>query len=236
VNGGEHLRVAYLKEGRWWQRCIQELSGRGHAVAGADSVGALVEYQHRVDLLLMAIDGAGALQQFARLGCERRARTGAGGAVLILDQGAAASTRIAVLKAGADAVLPASAPVEEIEAHALALKRRCVQGSAAVELRFGPILLDLIFRRAWVDDSPVTLTPLQFQLLAYLIVHHDRVVSVAELKSAVFRAHYDEESAVVRNQINQLRSRLGSAGNVVRTVRCQGYALSATSRPHQSTL
>lgn len=91
---------------------------------------------------------------------------------------------------------------------------------------FGPIRLDLVAGYAEVAGSSVELQPKQFHLLAYLLQNAGRPVPSSELWQAVFRCRSPLCGSHVRRQIMELRRRLGSAGEMIRTTRA-GYILKA---------
>ena len=90
-----------------------------------------------------------------------------------------------------------------------------------------PVLFEL--RR---EGQRVPLEPQAFDVLTYLVEHHDRVVSKEELMDAVWGGRFVTESAVT-SRIKQVRRALGDTGSdqrVLRTVHGRGYHLVAQVR------
>lgn len=90
----------------------------------------------------------------------------------------------------------------------------------------GPLDLDVDRHRAIVADAPVPLSPLEMRLLAYLVIHRDRVCTRAELLTEVwgYRAGVVTRAADVH--VTRLRDKLGSAASLIVTIRGMGYRLS----------
>lgn len=74
----------------------------------------------------------------------------------------------------------------------------------------------------FVDDAAIPTTRLEFDLLAYLVRHADRVVSSKELFEAVIGAVYAPRSGLLRVHVAHLRRKLGNAAVALRTVRGRG--------------
>ncbi len=80
--------------------------------------------------------------------------------------------------------------------------------SAAPRWTFGPFTLDLANACLWRGAEAVALPPKAFDVLHYLAVHPDRLVTKDELLDAVWPATAVSD-AVVRVAIGALRKALG---------------------------
>ncbi len=103
-------------------------------------------------------------------------------------------------------------------------------------IQVGPIRVDLQRREAAVSDQPLLLTPTEFDTLAYLMRHADRVVSCRELVRAVHGYDTTEHEArpIMRVHIHRLRQKIESDSEHperLLTVRAAGYMLVAEPRP-----
>ena len=103
-------------------------------------------------------------------------------------------------------------------------------------IQIGPISVDLQRREARYADQPLVLTPTEFDTLAYLVQHADRVVSCRELVRAVHGYDTTENEArpIMRVHIHRLRQKIEpNAEHPERllTVRAAGYMLVAEPRP-----
>jgi len=103
----------------------------------------------------------------------------------------------------------------------------------------GPIRVDLQRREAFVSEQPLVLTPTEFDTLAYLVQHPDRVVSCRELVRAVHGYDTTEHEArpIMRVHIHRLRQKIETDPEHperLLTVRAAGYMLSIEPRPRRS--
>ena len=80
-------------------------------------------------------------------------------------------------------------------------------------------------RRIWRDTHELTLTPLAWDVLLYLVDHPQRLVTAEELLEQFWQGALSEQSAV-RKTISQLRHALGDVidrPKYIKTIRGQGY-------------
>jgi len=106
-------------------------------------------------------------------------------------------------------------------------------------VQVGPIGVDLQRREAQVSGQPLVLTPTEFDTLAYLVQHADRVVSCRELVRAVHGYDTTEHEArpIMRVHIHRLRQKIEpdpERPERLLTVRAAGYMLVAEPRPHRA--
>lgn len=141
--------------------------------------------------------------------------------VMILTALGSVSDRVAGLDAGADDYLIKPFEIEELLARMRALLRR----STAPIRSVGPLRVDLRRRRVWADGRVVELTAREFDLLAHLVDAEGEVLSRARLLAAVWATDHDPGTNIVEVHISRLRTKLGTAGMVVETVRGCGYRL-----------
>lgn len=91
--------------------------------------------------------------------------------------------------------------------------------------RFGNYELNTQTRELSQDGLPIPLTPKAYAVLAYMLAHHERLVSRDELLEAIWPDTYVDDSAVKRN-IMAVRQAIGggSGGSGhIKTQRGQGY-------------
>jgi DNA-binding response OmpR family regulator len=108
--------------------------------------------------------------------------------------------------------------------------------TATGPLQVGPIRVDMQRREASVSGQSLVLTPTEFDTLAYLAQHVDRVVSCRELVRAVHGYDTTEHEArpIMRVHIHRLRQKIeADAEHPERllTVRAAGYMLVVEPRP-----
>jgi DNA-binding response OmpR family regulator len=99
--------------------------------------------------------------------------------------------------------------------------------SDPTSLAVGEINLDFKTRKVSRAGRSISLTAREFELLAYLMRHPDRVLTRAEILNAVWGYDYDPGTNVLDVYIGYLRRKLTEAdGEVpIETVRSAGYRL-----------
>ncbi|MEJ2658739.1 MAG: response regulator transcription factor [Desulfobacterales bacterium] len=85
-------------------------------------------------------------------------------------------------------------------------------------------------REVRVDDTPVTLTYTEFQVLSYLVRRPGWVFTRTQIVDAVRGDDYPVTDRSVDVQIVGLRKKLGSVGRFIETVRGVGYRFKETLR------
>jgi len=209
---------------------VEALRSPAHLVleaADARAARDVLTHQH-VDLMVLDLklpdqDG---LELIASL------RTHDSVPVLVVSGVSAVSERIAALRVGADDFVTKPVDPGELSARCGALLRRAALGggrrsSAASRYRGPGFTLDLDRRELMVDDAEVALTPIEFELLAYLVARGGQVVSREELGREVWHVPTDRNvTATVTEHVRRLRNKLGDGRggrNWLRTVRGIGY-------------
>jgi two-component system OmpR family response regulator len=84
---------------------------------------------------------------------------------------------------------------------------------------------------ASVNDQRLDLTPKEFQLLEYFLLHPEEVVRRTTLLEKVWDMHFDPDSNVVDVHVGNLRRKLIQAAGepLVATVRGVGFTLRSGS-------
>jgi two-component system alkaline phosphatase synthesis response regulator PhoP len=75
-------------------------------------------------------------------------------------------------------------------------------------LTFARLRIDPDARRAWKDDAPVDLTPIEFDLLYAMARHRGRVLSREQLIEQVWGYDYYGDDRVVDVHIGRLRKKI----------------------------
>lgn len=152
----------------------------------------------------------------------RRLRAGpqAGLPVLMLTARASEFDRVEGLEAGADDYLVKPFSAAELVARVRALLRRV---NPVRRFQIGGLVVDLDAARVSVDEREVQLTRREFELLAFLAGHPERVFTRSELLDRVWGEDFIGTERTVDQHVAQLRSRLGAAR--IETVRGRGYRL-----------
>jgi DNA-binding response OmpR family regulator len=146
--------------------------------------------------------------------------------ILMLTSRDATEDVVRGLDAGADDYLAKPFRFDELLARVRALHRR--GGAERLDvLRYGPVSLDRLRHSVTVADRPLDLTPKEFQLLEYFLLHPEEVVRRTTLLEKVWDMHFDPESNVVDVHVGNLRRKLTAAAGepLLATVRGVGFSL-----------
>lgn len=83
--------------------------------------------------------------------------------------------------------------------------------------------VDSLSREVTVNGSPVALTYTEFELLEYLITNKGLALSRDRILDSVWKYGYEGDARTVDTHIKKLRSKLGEAGELIKTIRGIGY-------------
>ena len=140
--------------------------------------------------------------------------------VLILTARGSWAERVDGIDAGADDYLPKPFRVEELLARLRSIVRRSA-GHASSVVFAGEITLDERQMKVSVCGVPISLSPLEYRLIAYLLRHRGRVVSQHELDENVYGQGEDHNSNALEVLIGRVRKKLGR--DLIETRRGFGY-------------
>jgi DNA-binding response OmpR family regulator len=149
--------------------------------------------------------------------------------ILLLTARGTVADRIAGLDEGADDYLVKPFALGELRARVRALLRRDTGSNHAV-LRSEGIELDAARHEVRVQDAPVELSPKEFALLRWFLLHPGEVHSAERLLEHVWDEHADPFTNTVRMTLSNLRRKLADAGvQPIETLPGLGYRLRAVS-------
>ncbi len=171
-----------------------------------------------LDLGLPSLDGLSILRRWREGGMLAP--------VLVLTARGTWSQRVEGIDAGADDYLAKPFAIEELLARLRALLRRS-GGHAAPVLSIGEVSLDPRQMRVFRDGCPVSLTPQEYRLVAYLMHNSGRVVPQSELAEHLQAEHYERESNAVEVLVGRTRRKLGNG--FIETRRGFGYSVPPAS-------
>lgn len=138
--------------------------------------------------------------------------------------------RVLGLELGADDYVPKPCTPRELTARVRAILRR-TQGAAAdmpQRLTVGPLTIWPQRRSAQWQDTPLTLTSTEYNLLEVLARNAGQVVSKADLSSQALGrplARFDRSIDVHISSIRQKLAQHGDSAALIQTVRGQGYQM-----------
>ncbi len=153
-------------------------------------------------------------------------REGRSTPILMLTSRDAVEDIVRGLDAGADDYLAKPFRFDELLARIRALLRRGGAERLAV-LQYGPLMLDRVKHSCNCDTRPMDLTPKEFQLMEYFLLHAEEVVRRTTLLEKVWDMHFDPESNVVDVHVGNLRRKIEEAAGrpLLATVRGVGFVL-----------
>jgi two-component system response regulator MprA len=172
-----------------------------------------------LDLGLPDISG---LEVARRVRSERREL-----AILMLTARDTVNDRVVGLDSGADDYLVKPFAYDELAARLRALARRSEGAARRTEPRLvaGPISLDEATRSVTIHDRPVDLSPREFSLLESLLRHPGQALSRDQLLDQAWPFGVAVTPNAVDAYVHYLRTKLGSEGDRIETVRGVGYRL-----------
>ena len=142
--------------------------------------------------------------------------------VLILTARGSWAERVDGIDAGADDYLPKPFRMEELLARIRSIVRRAA-GHASSLVEVGDFSLDERLMKVSVRGVPVTLSPLEYRLVAYLLLRRGRVVSQGELSENVYGQDDARDSNAIEVLVGRVRKKLG--GDLIETRRGFGYVV-----------
>jgi two-component system alkaline phosphatase synthesis response regulator PhoP len=162
--------------------------------------------------------------------CRDLRREGVNAPVLMLTARGEVVDRVVGLKLGADDYVQKNCEPVELMARIEALLRRAAGGLAAGPGRvvFGDVRVDLRSHEVTRKGKPVTLSPVEFRLLEYLIERHGAVVTREELLENVWSINGETISRTVDVHVAGLRKKIEADSRYPRfllTVKGAGYKL-----------
>ena len=132
------------------------------------------------------------------------------------------------LDLGADDYLVKPFGMMEMVSRIKAVLRRTGPKTPPV-LRLDGLSMDLMAHTVTAGGDPVSLTLKEFDLLRLFMENPGRVFTRDQLLAAVWETDYVGETRTVDVHIGTLRTKLGSYGDCIRTVRGLGYRMEGKS-------
>ena len=165
-----------------------------------------------LDLGLPGMDGLSVLKRWRSNGRKTP--------VLILTARGTWAERVDGIDAGADDYLPKPFRIEELLARLRSIVRRSA-GHASPTISVGDVTLDERLMKICVRGIPVSLSPLEYRLAAYLLMHRGRVITQQELSENIYGQDDAHDSNAIEVLIGRVRRKLGA--DVIETRRGFGY-------------
>jgi two-component system KDP operon response regulator KdpE len=131
--------------------------------------------------------------------------------IIVLTARSQENDKVAALDIGADDYLTKPFGTNELLARlrvALRHAIRAVQGSDEPAFTAGDLRVDLVYRKVFIGEKEIHLTPIEYQLLLMLIQYAGKVVTHRQLLHDVWGPAYVDESHYLRIYMRQLRHKL----------------------------
>jgi two-component system phosphate regulon response regulator PhoB len=133
--------------------------------------------------------------------------------------------RIVGFELGADDYITKPFSVREVVLRVRAILRRHGPADEKPREKVGPIRIDAEAYRCFVDGEEVSLTALEFRLLATFMSRLGRVQTREQLLSDVWSMSPEMQTRTVDTHVKRLREKLGSGRDLIETVRGIGYRM-----------
>ncbi|WP_395809430.1 response regulator transcription factor [Daejeonella sp.] len=173
-----------------------------------------------LDLGLPDLDGLKVLQEAKKLNPDA--------AYIILTARGNIEDRIVGLDLGADDYLPKPFSLLELQSRMQAISRRKFNLNTH-EILLGEFVVDLQKRMVSHQMNEIDLTRKEFDLLSYLLLHKNRVLTRMQLSEHIWGTFADDDydSNYIDVHIKNIRKKLGAFGQVewLETVRGVGYKI-----------
>ena len=186
------------------------LSGEGYEIkdvrSGEEAELELRERRYDLMLLDMNMPGMGGYET-----C-RTVRATSDIVIVMLTVRDSEEDKIAALDAGADDFITKPFSTPELLARIRAALRRSPMAPevAMQRVELGDTVVDFEARRVTARGKQLHLTPKEFDLLRYLILHPNRAIPHRELLQAIWGPDYGDETEYLRVFIKQLRKKVES--------------------------
>ncbi len=130
--------------------------------------------------------------------------------VMVLSVRASEAQKVQALDGGANDYVTKPFGIQEFLARVRALLRQVPQATAPeAALSFGPLTVDLAYRRVTLDGAEVALTRKEYALLAQLARHPGRVITQQQLLKDIWGPTHVEDSHYLRIVVAHVRQKLG---------------------------
>jgi len=201
-------RILVVDDEREIRRCLElSLEERGFTVIAAESgERALDLLQQRpadvaiIDLLLPGMDGLELTQKIRKWSTLP---------IIFLSAIGDDKIKVEALEHGADDYVTKPFSTEEVIARIRSVLRRVV-GSKDVNpvLTFSDLEIDFERRALHLSGEPIKLTPMEYELLKYMVQNAGRVLTRRMLLSAVWGPGHEDDTQSLRVLVRQLRKKI----------------------------
>ena len=133
--------------------------------------------------------------------------------------------RIVGFELGADDYLVKPFSLRELSLRVNSLLKRSKPSLSSEKVFLGDLEIDIAAHRVYLSNKEINLTKKEFELILHLIQRNGRVQTRDYLLNQIWGYTSDVTTRTVDTHIKRLRSKLGSYGSNIETVRSVGYRL-----------
>lgn len=130
--------------------------------------------------------------------------------IIVLSVKGEEKTKVEALDAGADDYVTKPFGIDELLARVRATLRRVPNEKAKTETKIevGDFLVNFETHQILVKNKEIYLTPKEFELLAYLIKNHGKVITHRTLLGAIWGGNFTEQTEYLRVFLGNLRKKI----------------------------
>jgi len=130
--------------------------------------------------------------------------------IIVLSVKGEEKTKVEALDAGANDYVTKPFGIDELLARVRATLRRVPNEKAKTETKIevGDFLVNLETHQILVKDKEIHLTPKEFELLAYLVKNHGKVITHRTLLGAIWGGNFTEQTEYLRVFLGNLRKKI----------------------------
>ncbi len=200
------LRVLVVDDERPIRRFLSSLLGNSCQVLEAETgvEGLQMAASHHPDLLILDLG----LPDQDGLEVLRRLREWSQIPVIVISVRDREEDKVAALDAGADDFLTKPFGANELLARIRAALRHASAPQAQSVYRDRDLMVDLVKREVRVEDSPIGLTPTEYDLLKALVQHAGKVLTHQQLIQTVWGGSGDADAHLLRVNVSNLRRKI----------------------------
>jgi two-component system KDP operon response regulator KdpE len=198
------------------------LESKGYTIREAENgtLGLQAAVFHKPDVILLDLG----LPDMDGVDVLKRLREWSTTPVLILSVRDQEAVKLAAFDAGADDYVTKPFSTAELLARLTAIQRRQSSNESA-SLEIGPLVLDPVQHAATLSGSALKLTPTEYALLALLVKHAGKVVTLKQLLRAVWGPQSEQQTNYLRVYANHLRKKLEGSRLEIQNEPGIGYRL-----------
>jgi two-component system KDP operon response regulator KdpE len=201
------VRVLVVDDERAIRRLLQvSLSAHGHTVfeatTGQEVLEAVVNYRPDIIILDLGLPDVEGIEVTQRL------REWTQTPIIILSVRDHETDKIAALDAGADDYLTKPFSVGELLARLRVVLRRAAPKGDTPIFTSGALTVDLVRRVVTVNRREVQLTPTEYDVLKFMVMHAGKVMTHSQILRQVWGPGTEDQSHLLRVNVSNLRRKL----------------------------